>query len=71
MPEVNIVPENQMLCSGGVIDIAIDPDLGDILWSDGWDQPDYQISSAGIYTVYVTNQCGTGSAQITVTARCV
>lgn len=67
IPEVYIGPENQMLCSGGVIDIAIDPALGDILWSDGWNQPDYQISTAGIYTVYVTNQCGTGSAQIVVT----
>lgn len=67
IPEVYIGPENQMLCSGGVIDIAIDPALGEILWSDGWNQPDYQISTAGIYTVYVTNQCGTGSAQIVVT----
>ncbi len=68
IPEVFIGPENQILCSGGVIDIAIDPALGDILWSDGWNQSEYQISAAGIYTVYVTNQCGTGSAQITVSA---
>lgn len=67
IPEVYIGPENQMLCSGGVIDITIDPALGDILWNDGWNQPEYQISATGIYTVFVTNQCGTGSAQIVVT----
>jgi len=67
VPDVQIGPDEQTICSGEIIDIEIDPDLGDILWQDGSSEPNYEITNSGVYTVFVTNQCGTGSDQIDVT----
>ena len=67
IPEVEIGPSNQQMCMGDVIDIGLDPDLGDILWQDGSTASDYAISSPGTYTVMVSNECGTGSDVMNVT----
>ncbi|HEY3386977.1 MAG TPA: hypothetical protein VGK46_10725, partial [Saprospiraceae bacterium] len=66
VPEVEIGPDEQVLCDGDILEIEIDEDLGEILWNDGSSEPNYEITSAGVYTVFVTNQCGTGSDQISV-----
>ena len=67
MPEVEIGPDEQTLCDGEILEIEIDPDLGDILWQDGNSEPNYEIVAPGLYTVFVTNECGTGSDQVDVT----
>lgn len=68
VPEVQIGPDEQTLCDNEILEIEIDPDLGDILWQDGSSQPNYEITTSGIYTVFVTNQCGTGSDQVEVSS---
>ncbi len=65
-PEVEIGPDTQTLCAGDILEIDIDENLGDILWNDGSTDPHYEITTPGIYTVSVTNQCGTGSDQVSV-----
>jgi len=67
VPDVQIGPDEQTICSGDILEIEIDPDLGDILWQDGSSEPNYEITAPGVYSVFVTNQCGTGSDQIDVT----
>jgi len=66
VPEVELGPDEQLLCDGDIIDYEIDPTLGDILWQDGSNAPNYEISTPGVYTLFLTNQCGTGSDQIEV-----
>jgi gliding motility-associated-like protein len=66
-PEVQIGPPEVTICEGEIIELEIDPALGDILWSDGSDSPLFEISTSGIYSVSVTNQCGLGSDQVNVT----
>lgn len=66
VPEVEIGPDEQTLCDGEILEIDIDPDLGDILWQDGSSEPIYEIVNPGLYTVFVTNECGTGSDQVDV-----
>jgi len=66
VPEVEIGPDDQTLCAGDILEIDIDEDLGDILWNDGSTDPNYEISTSGIYTVSVTNQCGTGTDEVVV-----
>jgi gliding motility-associated-like protein len=66
VPEVEIGPDETTICSGEILEIEIDPDLGDILWQDGTTEPNYEITTSGIYTVFVTNECGTGSDQVEV-----
>jgi len=67
VPEIEIGDDVQVLCNGTIIDIEIDPSLGDIQWQDGSTAPNYEISGPGLYTVFVTNVCGVGSDQIDVT----
>jgi gliding motility-associated-like protein len=67
VPDIQIGPDEVTLCGGEILDIEIDPELGDILWQDGSSEPNYEITTSGVYTVFVTNQCGTGSDQIEVT----
>ncbi len=67
IPEIELGNDVQVLCNGEIIEVEIDPSLGDILWQDGSDQPNYEITTSGTYTVFVTNFCGTGSDQINVT----
>ncbi|MDZ4749027.1 MAG: gliding motility-associated C-terminal domain-containing protein [Saprospiraceae bacterium] len=67
VPEIEIGPDEQTLCDGEILEIEIDPGLGDILWQDGSSEPNYEIVNAGLYTVFVTNGCGTGIDNIEVT----
>lgn len=67
VPEVEIGPDTQTLCNGDNIEIYIDEALGDILWDDGSTDPEYEITTEGNYSVSVTNQCGTGTDQVSVT----
>ena len=67
IPIVDIGLANRIICEGEVIGIEIDPQLGQIQWQDGSDQPSYQISTPGLYEVTVTNICGTDSDQMFVT----
>lgn len=66
IPEVEIGPDEITLCGGQIYDVEIDPDMGDILWQDGSDLPNYEIYLPGYYSVFVTNVCGTGSDNIEV-----
>ncbi|MBK9106427.1 MAG: gliding motility-associated C-terminal domain-containing protein [Saprospiraceae bacterium] len=66
IPEFNLGPDSDILCTGEILDIELDPALGDILWQDGSDAANYTISTPGIYIAYITNMCGTGSDQIEV-----
>ena len=66
-PMVEISPDEQVLCGGEVLDIEVDPQMGTILWQDGSNLPNYEISQPGLYEVFVTNMCGTANAQVLVT----
>jgi len=66
-PIINIGADDQTLCEGESIIIALDPDIGDILWQDGSTSSEYEITTPGIYSVAVTNQCGSDNDQVTVT----
>ncbi|MBK9104539.1 MAG: gliding motility-associated C-terminal domain-containing protein [Saprospiraceae bacterium] len=65
-PEVEIGPDEITLCAGDSLEIQLDPQIGEILWQDGTSTPDYTISEPGLYNVFVTNICGTGSDQMNV-----
>jgi gliding motility-associated-like protein len=67
VPEVELGQDEQNLCEGEILEFDIDPDLGDIVWQDGSTNPVYEISTPGLYTLYISNECGTGSDDILVT----
>lgn len=66
VPEIDLGPDELTLCTGEFIEMDIDPALGDIVWQDGSTEPIYVISDPGVYQVFVTNQCGTGTDILTV-----
>ena len=67
IPVVDIGPDVQVLCNGDILEVEVDPQMGEIVWQDGSDQPNYEISQPGLYEVFVTNMCGTANAQVLVT----
>ncbi|HEY3385718.1 MAG TPA: hypothetical protein VGK46_04350, partial [Saprospiraceae bacterium] len=67
IPEIDLGPDLQSICNGEFIEFEFDDEFIEIEWNDGTTGPIYEIHTAGIYSVTITNQCGTGSDQITVT----
>ena len=67
IPEFELGEDDQILCEGAVIEIEINPAFGNIQWQDGSTSSIYEITGAGLYTVFVSNFCGAASDQINVT----
>ena len=67
IPDVSLGLDNQIMCAWEIIELELDPSLGDILWPDGSNGPIFQITQPGIYIAYISNECGTGSDQVNVT----
>lgn len=67
IPDYTLGPGDAILCNGEIIDIDLDPTLGDFLWQDGSTSPSYSISSAGYYSVTVTNECAAVDHDVNVT----
>ena len=50
-----------------MIELEFDANMGDFVWQDGDDQNFYTISTGGVYSLTVTNECGVLSQSIEVT----
>ncbi len=66
-PAIDFGIDEVMICEGASFDIEFNPDLGDFLWQDGSMSPSYEITSPGLYSVTVSNECGSSSDDILIT----
>ena len=66
-PDFTLGPDSVILCTGEVINFDFPEDLGDFMWQDGSTESSYQITTAGSYSLTVSNVCGMHSDQIIVT----
>jgi gliding motility-associated-like protein len=64
-PVVNLGPDTT-LCDGETILLAPTPIEGTYLWQDNSTEEEILVASSGIYSLSVTNDCGTGSDDITI-----
>ncbi len=64
-PEVDLPPD-QMLCQGQTFTLDGNGVTGEYLWQDGSTGLAYTVSGPGIYSLTITNACGTGADSITV-----
>lgn len=67
IPAAISLGEDVALCPGETISFSFDPELGDFLWQDGSTSNEYVITSPGIYSLTVSNDCGSISDQMVVT----
>ena len=65
-PEIQINPDELILCEGEEFEIELDPDIGNYIWQDGETSPTYLITEAGLYSVTVSNFCGANYEEILV-----
>jgi gliding motility-associated-like protein len=65
-PQIDLGPDTLGWCEGDIISYDFDPYLGDFLWNDGSADPFLSIFNSGLYSVTVTNQCGTTQDMVTV-----
>jgi gliding motility-associated-like protein len=65
-PSITLGEETLYWCEGDVFDFAFDPSLGSYLWSDGSTESFFTINSPGLYSVTLTNDCASTSANVMV-----
>lgn len=65
VPQIDLGPD-QTLCSGETLVLDASSDLASHVWQDGSTAPTFRVTSPGLYTVEVTNACGTVTDQIEI-----
>ncbi|MFK7771275.1 MAG: gliding motility-associated C-terminal domain-containing protein [Saprospiraceae bacterium] len=60
--------ENKSICLGETIILDASEVEGEYLWQDGSTNSNFSVTSAGIFSVTITNECGTVSDEIEVIA---
>ena len=68
-PDFSLGPDSVILCDLDVLEFEFDPGLGDFTWQDGSTSPAYTIMNTGLYSLTVSNECGTMSSNIYATAE--
>jgi len=67
VPEgVDLGPPEVTICNGDSYNISLDPDIGDYLWQDDSTNPDYSITTPGVYGVSMDDGCDVTTDEITV-----
>jgi gliding motility-associated-like protein len=67
-PEIVMLPLSaDTLCNGASLAISLDSTAGTYLWQDGSTATEYNISTAGLYSVTLTHYCGPSADTILVT----
>ncbi len=66
-PAFSLGPDSVVLCGQDVLDFHFDPGLGDFTWQDGSTGSSYTIEGTGLYSLTVSNACGTLSENIYAT----
>ncbi len=57
-PAISLGPDSIYLCSGDSVFLEFDPEMGYFDWQDNSHHNTYLITSPGIYSLSVTNDCG-------------
>jgi gliding motility-associated-like protein len=65
-PFVSFDPDPVILCEGEILEIELDPNMGDFVWQDGSTNNFYAITGSGHFWVNVINECGTDHGDIYV-----
>jgi hypothetical protein len=50
---VDLGPEAVTICDGDSYVISLDPDIGEYEWQDGSTEPDYTITTAGVFRFHL------------------
>jgi len=60
--------EDMVLCAGDELSWQFDPLQGQYMWQDGSTGSSYSVQTPGIYSVTITNMCGSTTDEITLTS---
>lgn len=65
-PTLGVSPNPAVLCAGGNATLTATSNAGNFQWSNGASGSSITVSQIGVYTVSVSNQCGTRTATVSV-----
>lgn len=65
VPQIELGPD-QTLCPGETLVLDASSDLANHVWQDGSTASTFRVTTPGLYTVEVTNACGTVTDQINI-----
>ena len=63
---VDIGPPEVTICEGDSYVISLDPNIGDYVWQDGSTDPEYSITTSGLYQVSFDDGCDVTTDEINV-----
>ncbi|MEO5906802.1 MAG: hypothetical protein ABIQ11_08750, partial [Saprospiraceae bacterium] len=64
-PDV-VLPADQLLCDDETITLGADNILGEYEWQDGSTNLEYVVTSPGVYSLTVTNECGSDADSVVI-----
>ncbi|HXR80848.1 MAG TPA: C-type lectin domain-containing protein, partial [Saprospiraceae bacterium] len=64
--EVDLGPSDVTICEGDSYVISLDPGIGDYEWQDGSTNPEYTITTTGVYQVSFDDGCDVTTDEISV-----
>lgn len=67
LPDFDLGADSVFLCAGTTLNLVVEPFMGDYQWQDGTTMPSYSINTPGLYSLTVTNACGSLSDDVNVT----
>jgi len=65
-PVVELGPDEVSMCNGDNLDFELDIDAGSYFWQDSTTSNQYAISQPGLYSVTITNGCGSDYDEVLV-----
>ena len=65
VPQIELGAD-QLLCPGETVALDASSDLASHLWQDGSTDPIFRVTAPGLYTVEVTNACGTVTDEVNI-----
>lgn len=66
LPVVTLGPD-LLICDGQSVTLEVEEGQGDYVWQDGSVNPAYEVNSSGLYSVTVSNSCGSVSDEVLIT----
>lgn len=69
IPSVSVTPSSTVLCNGQSVVATANSNVNDYNWTTGAVTNTVLLSSAGTYSVFSSNSCGTANAAITITQQ--
>lgn len=69
VPSVSVIPSSTVLCNGQSVIVTANSNVNNYSWTNGATTNTVSLTSAGTYSVFSSNSCGTANATVLITQQ--